>query len=272
MENWNMVYRKLAILLVGASIISGCGTRLSTPISPQIVQIGDDNFNEENALIANLVAAYECIEKKCTKFKTDFDEDGKELGLFVDAGIALSNHYCSRFFRAVNHSARHRRFARSASNDVGGAVSAVLGLVQAGSGVTGGIAAGFSFLDSGFRNYDDSFIVDPNLAGLQSLVHAAQHDMVIRMDNNKPKNIFRAVSRIDQYSNLCSFLGMQNLLNKSIESKTEAIKKETNSNENTGIPQAPVTKTIRDDEGKEIDLITEKVIVRIGENAPPPPP
>jgi hypothetical protein len=236
------------VFLIGLLATTGCSSLPSTPLSSYPAS----NQLEERALISNLSEAYETTtpvecsgDEPCTSSgKTSViykDLADGDLDKFIDAGTTLSDLYCDRFFRAVNQASRKRQFARGATNDAGGAIAAVLGLVKAGSGITGGTAAGFSFLDSTFRNYDESFLVDANIAKMRRLVLAAQDDMKLEMDTNKPSNVFRAETSIIRYSSLCSFLGMQELLDSSIEDKIEKIE---TSNE-----------TSRD-----------------GGNAPPPPP
>ena len=77
------------------------------------------------------------------------------------------------------------------------------------------------------RNYDESYMVDADLSKMQRLVHAAQDNMKIRLSATPPKNVFDAESTILRYANLCSFLGMQNLLNDSVSAKADQIQSES---------------------------------------------
>ena len=174
----------------------------------------------------------------------------------------------------------------------------MLGLAKAGSGVTGGTAAGFSLIDSTFRNYDESFLVDANIAKMRRLGHAAQDDMKVRMDANPPANIFRAESRILRYSGLCSFLGMQDLLDSSIHElfmnfdyvllvclvvelfSTLAVTTSCAGVEDflsddilppQGDPPNPAPEIDRSPDSPD-DLRRVKPVRRVGDEAPPPPP
>lgn len=219
--------RWTAGICASAVLVSGCGgiNRLRTDISAQPARMG----GEETALVQNLRLAYVSATtcdrtvpiSDCRRFSTSLDSTA--LRHFVDAGMTLSDYYCDGFFRAANASARQRRFGRNVSNDVGGAIATVLGLARASSGVVGGVAAGFSFADSGFRNYDESFMVDADLSKMRRLVLSAQDNMKIGINTNPPETIFAAESKIIRYAGLCSFLGMQDLLNESVGEKTRKI-------------------------------------------------
>ncbi len=221
--------------------LAGCDARGVIGLRTELSAPPPSTHREEEALIGNLFAAYEPCRPSpnpmatgtshrqgedragtCVVFKyKDSDEDG--VPRFLLAGLTLSDYYCDKFFRETNQSARHRRFSRGVANDAGGVVSAVLGLVKAGSVATGAAGAGFAAIDSSFRNYDDSFLVTPDLATMRRLVLAAQDDMKANIVGLPPKSFPAAESAILRYAGLCSFLGMQDLLNASIGKSTKEL-------------------------------------------------
>lgn len=229
-------YVLASVLLLG----SGCAN-LRTDLSARQTSIG----LEEQALINNLRIAYDpCVasaasSETCPRLRTPSTDAASraqhvlDVGVFLDAGYTLSDYYCDIFLRQTNRGARHRRHGRSLTNDTGGAIAAVLGLARAGSGVVGGVAAGFSFADSQFRNYDDSFLVTADLAKMRTLVLAAQDNMKLAVEKDPPTNFFRAESVILRYAGLCSFLGMQDLLNASVDAKTATIQDDNEKQINT---------------------------------------
>lgn len=278
------------LALISITLLSGCA-RFSVPISAPI----PETTLEERALITNLASAYElaniyeCPEdskKDCalqtTKSVKYKKLDAYQILSFTDAGFTLSDLYCEKFFRSINISARKRKFSRGAVNDAGGAIAAVLGLVKAGSGVTGGTAAGFSFIDSSFRNYDESFLVDTNIAMMRRLVFSAQDNMKKRTHANPPSNIFRAESTIIRYSGLCSFLGMQDLLDSSLQDKIKNTEEDSKMLNQTKIEEI-VTDNAEDIKDSNVELgpqaLPEITIVekkneneQSGYIVPPPPP
>jgi hypothetical protein len=190
---------------------------------------------------------------------------------FMQSGITLSDLYCDRFFRNSNRSARDRRFSRSTTNDVGGALNVILGIAKAGSGVSNGVGAGFALSDSFFRNYEDSYMVDADLSKLQRLVHAAQDNMKIKLDKNSPKNIYAAESAILRYANLCSFLGMQSMLNESVEAKTvdiEGQSKKISGSSESGQNDDPAENLPKPDTAGAVAAPADAST----NTAPPPPP
>ncbi len=94
--------------------------------------------------------------------------------------------------------------------------------------MTGGVAAGFSFADGSFRDYDESFIVDADLSKLRRLVLAAQAYMHGRVFEDLPGTFFEAESTITRYAGLCSFPGMQDLLNDSVAEQISRIEDRRN--------------------------------------------
>jgi hypothetical protein len=132
---------------------------------------------------------------------------------YLDAGFALSDFYCKKFFRRITNHTQERGFARNKVNDVGSLMSTILGLASVGSQYVGGISAGFGLADGAFRSYDQQFVVSPDLANVQGLVIAAQQQFAkqayaAQADGTGPDN-YPALSMIIQdHANYCSFLGI----------------------------------------------------------------
>ena len=155
---------------------------------------------------------------KCYGFKKPGSGD---VAHHVRAGFALTDLYCDNFFRRIAKHASQRRFARNTTNDVGAAVTAVLGLARAGSAIAGGAGTAFGLVDGGFRNYDDNFLVTPDLQVLQPKVYSEQDKIRKEVYKNMPNNYFDANSAIIRYANVCSYTGMKALLNEAVVKSTE---------------------------------------------------
>lgn len=149
---------------------------------------------------------------------------------YLGAGFALSDIYCAGFFSKTDEAYRRRRFGRTLTNDVGTAVSTVLGLAKAGENVVTGVAAAVGLADSAWRNYDDSFVVSPDLSNVQSLVFAAQDNFratTLDATADLPGDYGTAQSVILRYANLCSFLGMKALLDQSAGDQRNKLNSDT---------------------------------------------
>lgn len=151
---------------------------------------------------------------QCLQFK-QFDNDAKAekaVARHLNAGFALSNLYCDTFFRRISMHSAKRRFARGAVNDVGAAISAILGLSGAGGALAGGIGAGFGLVDGTIRQYDDAFLVAADLPTLQNAVREKQDEYQANIRKVHPKNYADATMYIIRYANFCSFTGMRALI------------------------------------------------------------
>ena len=196
------------------------------------LRVGDSLFYDNDGRLA-------VRDEKDKTSLPDSREHVEKIIAFANAGMTLSDLYCDRFFREANLSSRKRRFTRGLSNDVGGAIATAMGLAKVASGIVGGVAGGFAFADSSFRNYDESFMVDADLSKMRRLVLSAQDNMKLEIRKAPPEAIFGAESKIIRYAGLCSFLGMKDLLNESVAEKTVKIEKTNEALKGTGTP--PVT-------------------------------
>jgi hypothetical protein len=88
---------------------------------------------------------------QCWRFKRK--PAAGDVQRYMQSGIALSDLYRDTYFRRIAQHWSQRRFARDTTNDLGAAISAVLGLTKVASPITGGVGAGFGLIDGTFRNY-----------------------------------------------------------------------------------------------------------------------
>lgn len=250
----------LLILLVPA--LAGCATvgRYANALDPsknphRVLHAPDESRDDAISPFAR--ANYAVLQEALTSA-----ENGREnlrrvgsdnMRRYLGAGFALSDIYCEEYFRRTDEAQRRRQFGRSATNDVGTAVSTVLGLASAGENVVTGVAAGFGLLDTTFRNYDDAFVAGPDLAQVRSLVLAAQDDFRARTVATNavlPADYGTAQTVIMRYANMCSFLGMRSLLNRTSAAAEQRLQQQrqmptTTSPEPAGPPTnvAPTTLT-----------------------------
>lgn len=195
-----------------------------------------EGLDRKSPQVDDAVSSANCerISQDLAKFRqanyeeqlTDKDAIQRERVLrFMDSGTTLSDLYCDEFFRSVNLSARKRQFGKGLSTDTSTLVAGVLNLVKAGSAALTASTVGFNAVNASFRNYDESFMVDADLAKMRRLVLAAQDSMKLQNEKLPPKTFFAAESKVIRYAGLCSFLGMKDLLNDSIATKTSELEK-----------------------------------------------
>ena len=207
------IFMKKMLCVISALTLSGCSTvgALRTDLSADTIP----TKNTEAALTNVLMEAFENGDGAQITFKKDPSDD--EITRYLNAGFTLTDIYCDGFFRQTNLSFRKRKFGRGATNDVGTVITAILGLSSVGPKVISGVSTGFGLGDSTWRNYDESFVVSPELDTVRSLVMAAQDQFRRDTFDNVPTDYMTARSAVIRYAGLCSFLGMQSLLNQSVD-------------------------------------------------------
>ncbi len=193
-------------------------------ISPTFQEKGSERFLRGRRDTQTLTADRPSF---CLIYKTN--PKPSEVRSYIVSGMAYTDYLCDVFFARIAERSAKREFGRSTANDVGTAVSAILGLANAGSQVTGGIGAGFGLLDSGISNYDEAFKVDADLPALQKLVQSEQakirnevlgSENASNENNRIPETYQGAAIEIMRYANTCSFTGMRGLLTESMLEKS----------------------------------------------------
>lgn len=204
---------KKLVLLVSSFALSACSTvgGLRTDLSADTIP----TVITEEALTNVLIEAFDQRGTKQVTFKQN--PNAGEIQRYLNAGFTLTDIYCDGFFRQTNLSFRKRKFGRGATNDVGTIITAILGLSSVGPKLISGVSTGFGLGDSTWRNYDESFVVSPELDVVRSLVLSAQDQFRRETIDNAPTDYMTARSAVIRYAGLCSFLGMQSLLNQSVD-------------------------------------------------------
>lgn len=228
---------KIFAATVAASLLTACSTanlgdRLGTMKNPDPVLEGPGYRSDLNSRQPLILANYRVLLRATSteggqiELRDYVKGQTVDMRAYLDAGFALSDMYCAEFFRDAEESQRRRRYGRSITNDVGTAITTILGLANAGQNLVTGAAAGFGFGDSLWRNYDEAFVVAPNLSNVKSLVLAAQDVFRKRTyEQELPINYSTAQSIILRHAEQCSTLGMQSLLNQSANQQEQALKK-----------------------------------------------
>jgi hypothetical protein len=166
-------------------------------------------------------------------------ERDKRITRYVEAGFGITDLYCERFFTIAMESAQKRRFARNTGSTLDGLIGAVLSLSGVGTTTTGIVNAGFSAVDTTFKNIDDSFLVAPDLGNVRKLVHAAQGDFRDQAfkAGNMPDSYPAARAVVERYAGFCSYAGMKQLVNDSVTSQTQSLAANKPGQNKSGEPQ-----------------------------------
>lgn len=229
---------KWRIALLGMVVLTAGCTRgslnqaLGTPKNPTAIFSDPSSKylnDQDRFILADYGVLLEAVDLTATPIvvkpigKTD-------MRRYLGAGYNLADTYCSRYFAKTDEAYRRRRFGRTLTNDVGTAVTTILGLAKAGESAVTALAATTGLADSAWRNYDDSFVISPELATVRALVLAAQDNFRARTlgkDAILPADFGTAHSTIRRYAELCSHLGMKTLMEQSATQQQTTLKDET---------------------------------------------
>ncbi len=223
----------MTVALTGFTSTS-LNTALGTPKNP--VSVFQEPYRPkkgtEGTQERTIRPLYEALIKATYKLEAlqDMPEAKSSMRVYLGVGFALSDAYCANFFAKTDEAYRRRQFGRTLTNDVGTIMTTVLGLAKAGEAAVTGLAATVGLADSTWRNYDDAFVVSPDLSNVQTLVFAAQDNFrarILQKDENLPRDYGTAQSTVRRYANLCSFLGMDNLLGESAAKQKNELNADT---------------------------------------------
>lgn len=156
----------------------------------------------------------------CIRFRSEGVEQ-QHVSRHLRSGLALADLYCDDYFRRIAVRKQTRQFGRSTTNDMGTATSAALGLASAGSILTGGAGVLFGLMDGIYRNYDAAFVVEPDLGKMLDLVKTAHSELREALEGRPPASFADANSAITAYAQLCSYAGMDELLNVALEAGSD---------------------------------------------------
>lgn len=218
----------LSVLLCAGCTSQGFNQSVGTPKNPT------SPFTKVSSAASASDLEVETIEKwyavLASANAAEYDVPEESMRPYVAAGFAISDFYCQRFFIKTDESYRRRSFGRAATNDVGTVVQSILGLANAGKDAITGIGLATGLADSTWRQYDTAFLISADLSNVQSLVHASQDNFRARSlgsDATLPADYSTAQSVIMRYANICSFLGMQSLLNRSASQRRDQLNEQT---------------------------------------------
>jgi hypothetical protein len=231
--------KRMLVGLLGGALLSGCASTslnnaLGTPKNPTPIFADPvnrrDRSDQSIFIRAHFAVLLEAIDETGSQPKMKAVPTGFDMRRYIAAGYSLADIYCSAYFAKTDEAARRRRFGRTLTNDVGTATTTVLGLVNAGQSAVTALAAATGLADSAWRNYDDSFVISPELATVRSLVLAAQDNYRARTLGKAaelPADFGTAHSTIRRYAELCSHLGMKSLLERSSTQEEKKLTDET---------------------------------------------
>lgn len=217
-------------VLALCALLCGCSSfeTFSTPFSvrnPLIHGQLINNERKETTFLQEKARSFIAAHNAATT-----EASASNLRAYVGTGITYSQLLCKRYFDELSFTKAHRDFAKRATNLSAGLTSTMLGLAKASSSGVAAAGAAFSFGQSSFDAYNESYIVTPELANLERLVREKQKEeelLIYRRLNATEGNWPDRVESLDQADRLlndyifhCTVNGLRILLASSIQAKT----------------------------------------------------
>ena len=159
------------------------------------------------------------------------DPKQENLRKFIESGMTYTDLQCSDYFSRIDWTRAQRDYTQKQTTLAGSLTTAMLGLADAGSAVTGAAGSAFGFTSSSFDAYNTAFLASTDIGLLQELVASAQAKdkktllkRVTAASGAWPDRIDSldlAVSDLNTYIGRCTPTGIRNLLKASIQEKTK---------------------------------------------------
>lgn len=166
--------------------------------------------------------AYAAAKKEPTK---------ANLKTFIESAMTYEDLRCADYFSRIDWTRAQRDYAQKQVTLAGSLTTALLGLADAGSAITGAAGSAFGFTSSSFDAYNSAFLASTDIGLIQELVISAQTQdkvSILKRVNREtgvwPDRIDSfdlAVSDLNQYIYRCTQPGIRNLLKASIQEKTK---------------------------------------------------
>lgn len=180
------------------------------------------------------------LEKKAQSFIKAYEiaktkkNDNAAITNYIDSGITYSLLLCNDYFDKLTLTKAHREFAKKETNLVSGLASGLMGLANTSSAVIAGSGVLFSFSQSSFDAYNESYMLSPNLSMLERLVKERQIEeeiVIYKKLNasygetwpNKIETLEQGERVLSGYISHCTVNGIKNLIDTSVQNKTKAI-------------------------------------------------
>ena len=219
------------ILAITYLTVSGCGNfpTLQTP------------YNDRNILVDGPIEVttprkdIPLLSSQGYRFSDSYkmaksDPKPENLRQFLESGMAYADLQCKEYFGRVDLTRAHREYAQKQITLAGRLTTALLGIADAGSAVTGAAGSAFGFTSSSFDTYNSAFLASTDIGLLQDLVTTSQAIEKIKILQRVtstsgvwPSRIDTfdlALSDLDTYISKCTPIGIRNLLKASILEKT----------------------------------------------------
>jgi hypothetical protein len=124
-----------------------------------------------------------------------------------------------------------RNFARDTVSDIQTLVNSILTFSGAGDIAVGVTGAALGTVEGGFGNFDNAFLVAPDMAEVRELIASARGEFRSRYRTSEqlPPNYEAARSVIEGYAGLCSFTNMRRMISVSMQEAREELETTTQS-------------------------------------------
>lgn len=136
---------------------------------------------------------------------------------YLDTGVTVADLYCQVYFKKLSVQHADQVAGRGALNIADAAVSALLGLTGTGANTIAGASVLFSATEAQYENIDAAYLVSPNISSVERLVTDARQTLYREiLSDDGPKSYAQAERRLNAYHKLCTFTGVNRLVDEAV--------------------------------------------------------
>ena len=145
------------------------------------------------------------------------------LQQYIGQGIALSNNVCDTWFNLLERAQANTQFWKNNSVIAAATATTIMGAADAAAKEIAIVAAGFAGVNSGFENFQSTFLFTPSMQTVRTQIRLSREQAVeekFKLVGNSPKTYETAKAELLKYHQLCSGSEVKKIIEQAVDIAT----------------------------------------------------
>lgn len=199
-----------------SKILNPDSTQGARKHSDDVVEALQQGRNESGKAIGNISADASFFERQFASSKDVNSAD--KARLFLLSGLTLSNELCERWFQTLGIAEITMRQTADGVSAAGSLTTAMMGVLEAPTKVTGVTAAAFGFGKQAIDSVQANYLLTPDLADVRQALYDYRAQYATDLINNRMAwNFYSSRMALIGYDNTCSQLGVRIFISQRIK-------------------------------------------------------